>query len=677
MSVPSNNNNNNNYEERGFCDDEIAGCLNEIKESGIENFWENNFLRLVEDSKQESPKLAFGNNLKRLFQQDETISREISFDSIVDEELGLSEEQSKAIRLGKLTRIKNHFTDFISKIVPHKTLKDSDGGGIRYYKREKFENWGHTVANVPYATFVPRSKKGVQDIVKYAISKNKRVRASGYRHSWSSVYSEDDQILISMLPLKIATQLPAQHPPIDKFNQLEGIEIIGTIEENSVRKGLCRIGPATTNEHFREWCLSEQGGNFTWTVPFNVIMVEITWGGSNAPICHGAGIKSTTLSDLVHEIEFVNARGELQIVNDPQLIRAASGCFGLLGIVTSLTIKLDPMTYAKMTPQKKRVALTIPPPANFPIPREIDMSGITQQQLNEARNQFIHNCINDHYSEWFWFPYRSNCWINCWNNDGRKEDSKAPFPTKFSVKIQEAQEYLAQLMNQSVFKVLGGRNQANLLAIGAMAALPTESVTVPLIEALHFRRGIQNMRVLDMEMEIPIPASKQDPNQPDWTICQIAWWQVIKRVYERKDTPMRIALEMRITGASNVTMAPQSGNRFGTCSIEILTTPNTEKEEWHDFKQQVINDWATLTDANGVPLNIRSHWAKEWEGLSMRNQPIIDYFKGPAAYGNKIEEFKRQLDAIARAGGYSLNDIQTRFSNNTLDNLFEQVWKRS
>ena len=44
-------------------------------------------------------------------------------------------------------------------------------------------------------------------------------------------------------------------------------------------------------------------------------MVEITWGGSNSPICHGAGLRNQTLSDLVTEIEFVNAKGELQTVN--------------------------------------------------------------------------------------------------------------------------------------------------------------------------------------------------------------------------------------------------------------------------------------------------------------------------------------------------------------------------
>ena len=65
---------------------------------------------------------------------------------------------------------------------------------------------------------------------------------------------------------------------------------------------------------------------------------RITFGGSNAPICHGAGIRTTTLSDLVVGIEYIDANGELKEISDPDLLRAAAGCFGLLGKLTSYTV---------------------------------------------------------------------------------------------------------------------------------------------------------------------------------------------------------------------------------------------------------------------------------------------------------------------------------------------------
>ena len=45
----------------------------------------------------------------------------------------------------------------------------------------------------------------------------------------------------------------------------------------------------------------------------DIIAVMITYGGSNATICHGAGLHTQTLSDLVLELQFVNADGELQV----------------------------------------------------------------------------------------------------------------------------------------------------------------------------------------------------------------------------------------------------------------------------------------------------------------------------------------------------------------------------
>jgi len=212
------------------------------------------------------------------------------------------------------------------------------------------------------------------------------------------------------------------------------------------------------------------------------------------------------------------------------------------------------------------------------------------------------------------------------------------------------------------------------MASSAMKALPKdEEIVTPLIDGLHFQRGIQNMRVYDMEFEIPIPGRADDPSKPDWSVCQKAWWDVIRRVYERTDTPMRLTLEMRITGDSNVHMAPQHGNRHGTCSIEILTPENVSRSNWQTFLQQICDAWDSYTDAQGNPLNVRPHWAKEWQGLTMRGKPIIQYLKQDA-YPDQIPKFKAGLQAIATAGGYGLGEIRARFANPLLEEIFEDVF---
>lgn len=77
-----------------------------------------------------------------------------------------------------------------------------------------------------------------------------------------------------------------------------------------------------------------------------------------------------------------------------------------------------------------------------------------------------------------------------------------------------------------------------------------------------------------MEFQIPIPALASDPTQPDYSIVQRAWWDIINLCYAEDDTPMRLTLELRIMGDSKLIMAPQHGNTFGTASIEVISIPD-------------------------------------------------------------------------------------------------------
>ena len=255
----------------------------------------------------------------------------------------------------------------------HSKVKEGNGVGMLFCSKQKFENWAHTIqTKKKILTFCPQTKVGLCNLVAWAKSQKKSVRVAGYRHSWSDITVNDGQILVSFLPRE------DEDNDEDQDNDLQGIELLDEgVEEEGVQKKLCRIGAATSNEQFRQWVIDnslskDENGDTVWkpwwTLPLNTILVEVTFGGSTSAICHGAGKGTTTLSDLVMAVEFVNANGELQVVNDPSQLKSASGCFGMLGIVTSVTMKLDPLTFAKMSPKKKPLPLTIPPPKDFEIP---------------------------------------------------------------------------------------------------------------------------------------------------------------------------------------------------------------------------------------------------------------------------------------------------------------------
>jgi len=159
----------------------------------------------------------------------------------------------------------------------------------------------------------------------------------------------------------------------------------------------------------------------------------------------------------------------------------------------------------------------------------IDMADITSEMRARAFEEFKEKCENDYYVEYFWFPSQKDCWINCWKNDGKANDA-AEYPCPFVVEYQE-------FTNNTIFRILPASFQMRVMSIFAMLDLPERKRDnpsgTPISEAIHFRRGTQNMRLTDMEWEIPIPGLKSDPSKADWSVVQKAWWAVLKYFHNR------------------------------------------------------------------------------------------------------------------------------------------------
>ncbi|KAI8812213.1 hypothetical protein BJ742DRAFT_768294 [Cladochytrium replicatum] len=528
---------------------------------------------------------------------------------------------------------------------PHPEVKGDgvDANGVLSITQYKFFNWGATVKNTFQVAFFPRTVKSVQEIVKWSKANSLRVRCSGYRHTWSDFFGDNDQVLISFVfPGNLGP--PTVHAKRNyPENQLHLIEP----QFEKYGAGCFRFGAAVTNEMLLTYVLERKD----YTIPINVIMTEITLGGSNAPICHGSGINSKTLSDLVVALEIVNVNGDVIVIDDPAVLKAAAGAFGVLGPVVNLVLKLDPMGVAFLQP---RVA-----PKADAIPR------VTQ---GPKWDRFVEDA-NKYYSEWFWFAENENCWINCWNKKLLSEvDPKtiSDFPGEWGTGIQNFFLYVLNLSTRSFFKLLPGKVQAKLVSFAGMAALPNKNITTLLPNALHFQRGINNARVSNMEYEFRIPPLASDPTKPDFSICSAAWWATIDAAENSIDTPMRLAIEMRITRDSNILLAPQRGNTLGTCSVEFLTIPTVPKVHWDAYRQKVLDAWMKIGDQYGVP--IRPHWAKEWMGLKVSNKatggvsvPVEQYLK--TLYSNEIGEFKSTIETFAAGRGFTFADCMERFSN--------------
>ncbi|KAF2746840.1 hypothetical protein M011DRAFT_67900 [Sporormia fimetaria CBS 119925] len=551
---------------------------------------------------------------------------------------------------------------------------------IECYSDVPFENWGQTVKNSPKYTFLPTTVRGVQNIVLFANWNNYRVRCGGYRHSWSSIFSQDNEIFISFVNLDVVTTLPdpmsilpGEYDP-STVPELKTIELLK--ETVPGKKRLCRIGTAVTNEEFRRWAVAGK----SWTFPADVILVEVTIGGVNGPICHGAGITHKTLSDYVRRIEYVDCNGNCQMVDDPEHLKAAAGAFGLMGVITHLTFELDAMTYAVIKPLKEDVGLGVPPLSKHDIPPALRSSWFHTREaeslLERATSEFRHRAEHDYYSEWFWFTYQKKVWTNTFNVTTDPTNA-ITYPDDGNVFLQWIQGWLGGVITEvPFFNAIPGYWQAQLIASLGMAALPPtlgekdkpEYKTL-LPDALHFRRGVQNMRVRDLELQIPLPPRADDARKPDWSLVQRAWWGVVNLVYADAETgkdpssAMRLALEMRIMSNSDLYLAPQRGNDLGTLSIEVLTLPDAvTDDEWQGFAQRVVDLWV------GLGGNVRPHWAKEWERFEFRGMESRRYMK-EVAFKEEIPMFRDVLERIGEKHGWTLEQVRKRFSNQLWDVL--------
>ncbi|KAJ3559693.1 hypothetical protein NM688_g180 [Phlebia brevispora] len=474
-----------------------------------------------------------------------------------------------------------------------------------------------------------------------------RVRVAGFRHSWSDIFGQDGDVVIMFLPYDTLVKIPYHSPDPSWRSELTGrntIHLVNSVAGQAPPAGhaFCKVMAGVTNDQFREWSFE----NKTVCIPFNVIMVEITLGGSNAPVCHGAGFSSSTLSDLVKEITYVDAM-------------------------------VDMMGVTEMSPIKLPLPLTIPPPTGYKVPWQVKammvLNCIGEKELEKARQDFIDRCEKDYYLEWFWFPYQTDCWVNTWSKrppNSHDVNLKA-YPQEDGlngVKSQQVQATLAEeITSCPLFEDLKGHMQAYVLSLGSMLALPDikdskDAIKTYVSEALHFRRGIQNFRCLDTEWEIPITTVNGARNYEQ---IQRAWWDAISLIYSRDDAPVRVALEMRLTGGSDVLLAPQRGNSTaGTASIEILTTLITPPASWASVMQQAADIWATpeLKDEHGKTLYPRLHWAKQWTGLKVRGKAIKTYLKEDA-YKEAFAEFRTTFEQIVTKRGSSVEQTLAMFGN--------------
>lgn len=293
--------------------------------------------------------------------------------------------------------------------------------------------------------------------------------------------------------------------------------------EEGGETALVKLGAAATSEDFRQWCLSKDGN----ALP---VLVEITNVGWTQPMCHGAGSQHPMVSDMVTAIEFINAKGEVQVIDDPMQLRVAAGSLGLIGVILSQTFRLSKLQIAEMHPKDVPTPLAIPPPSRDRVPeqKDFDVAKYTDEELYDAKQKMVKE-FSKFYVNYYWFAFQPNCWVHNWDAKpfNPAVDVRPEYPDAKQVWWQRTQLNISEVLQKTVLNLLPPVKIARLFGISGMALQPNDEIILASCpDAYHFRRGIHQKKVRDFEVNISIP--KNAYGEYEWEIVQQAWWTAIR-----------------------------------------------------------------------------------------------------------------------------------------------------
>jgi xylitol oxidase len=181
------------------------------------------------------------------------------------------------------------------------------------------ENLTYSTDNVQY----PKTVEQVQQIVK----KRSKLKALGTRHCFNTIADSKDDLLCTKQMNKV----------VSLDNKAHTVTVEGGIKYGELAPYLHQHGYALHNL---------------------ASLPHISVAGSITTATHGSGIKNGNLASAVTGLEMVIADGSvvhLSKATDPEKLNAAAVGLGALGIITKVTLKIEP-TYM----MRQRVFLKMP-----------------------------------------------------------------------------------------------------------------------------------------------------------------------------------------------------------------------------------------------------------------------------------------------------------------------------
>lgn len=437
---------------------------------------------------------------------------------------------------------------------------------IQHDRRRVWKNWAQTVQCTPEYTFFARTADDLSKVVHFARETGSHLRAVATGHSWSAI-AATDEILVDITALNRVT-LDLNDPTAPRVT----MECGATVQE--VNHVLEAAG---------------------YALPCNVVLESVRFGGLIATGSHGSGWNNHTLSDLVHAIEIIDASGTLRRfetgIDSEEVMNAARLHLGMFGLIYRMTLNVQPTWNVHAKDQRISIQTAL-----------------------------------DHMPEWvqqndnldlFWWPLSSQFWVKSWT----RTDAPITARPRHS-KTERVRSHIEMLAYQQILELQRNVPRSTpLLSPVTFAFSPSNRDQVlPIVEAIHYRRGIEITRMGCIEV-----AFKVDPDFTNVREAIAMCFNITNRYAAKREYPMNVTLNVRFIHNSTAWLSPAYGEGH-TCYIEVLS--RAKDAEWQRYSGELGREWLSLRGG-------MIHWAKEYAHIP----GIVEHIK--QNMGANIERFNR------------------------------------
>lgn len=446
-------------------------------------------------------------------------------------------------------------------------------------------NWAGSLTSSPTQIATPSNLVEVQNLIRQ--NQGSTMRPFGTKHSFSPLVVNNGQILVDL----------------SKFTD-DGRK---AWRWQSNGHDLVSFAPSALWQDVREALMTTQGT----TVPRMYLsstgaLASINATGFIAPGCHGTGWNQPTVSDYVYAVELVAADGQVHVFSEettPDDMAAVRVSLGTLGVITKLTLKVEPL-------YRLRDEELIVPTANImgPNPEKTD---------GEIRPANLHALVTQNdYVELFWFPgsgFDGEIWVKKFN---RTSDEVRDIPLRPDGWIdQMADTVMSWTANNPLLWpiVLSQTWKTIKERVGVIQSKGGFVAEAPRV-LFYADRAFP---ILDLEVAIPIPST--GPSSWDVSNVILAWYKAMNYAYAHQDSyPLTTCLHARFTKSSQALLSPaySSSAEDRCCWIEILSAyPKSEPNA--DVRRTAMAPHLQMINAI-IPMWVgeahgRPHWAKNWQ----------------------------------------------------------------